>query len=132
MESLNLIKLKQKVIVELENNGTEEQSQKKKIVDGGPIAMIYEPEMGWVPKPKGPNSVYWRRIKREKVSNSPSSKLKSCEKKRSVSNPFQEIDLNAPISKKVKGKELVGKKYESKNNVDGGMVEAMMQPHQAQ
>ena len=30
MESLNLIKLKQKVIVELENNGTEEQSQKKK------------------------------------------------------------------------------------------------------
>ena len=24
--------------------------------------MIYETEMGWVSEPRGPNSVYWRRI----------------------------------------------------------------------
>jgi len=78
------------------------------------------------------NSVYWRRIKREKVNSSPKPKQKSCGKKRSVPNPLQEIDPNAPISKKAKGKEPVGKKYERKENADGGKVEAVVQPHRAQ
>lgn len=47
-------------------------------------------------------------------------------------NPFQEIDPNVLISKKAKGKDPVGKKYENKDNVNGGMVEAAMQPHRAQ
>ena len=119
-------------MTELENNGTKEQSQTNDLEDEGPIAMIYETEMGWVPEPKGPNSVYWRRIKREKVNSSPKPKQKSCGKKRSVPNPLQEIDPNAPISKKAKGKEPVGKKYERKENVDGGKVEAAVQPHRAQ
>lgn len=119
-------------MAELENNGTDEQSQTNGLEDEGPIAMIYEPEMGWVPEPKGPNCVYWRRIKREKVSNSPKPKQKSSRRKRFKPNHLQEIDPNVPISKKAKGKDPVGKKYANKDNVDGGMVEAAMQPHRAQ
>ncbi|XP_030970279.1 uncharacterized protein LOC115990603 [Quercus lobata] len=88
LKSLDVTKPKQKVMTKLENNGTKEQSQTNGLEDEGPIAMIYETEMGWVPETKGPNSVYWRRIKREKVNNSPKPKQKSCGKKRSVPNPL--------------------------------------------
>ena len=34
-------------------------------------------EMGWVKEPNGPNSAYWRRIKRLNKSHSPKSLLKT-------------------------------------------------------
>ena len=58
--------------------------------------------MGWVSEPRGPNSVYWRRIMVEKVNNNPNSNPKSCGWKRYEPNPLQKIDPNAPILMKKK------------------------------
>ena len=70
--------------------------------------MIYETEMGWVSEPRGPNSVYWRMIKVEKVNNNPNSNLESCGRKRYEPNPLQKIDPNAPTFMEKRVSQIVG------------------------
>ena len=53
-------------------------------------------------------SVYWRRIKVEKVNNNPNSNPESCGRKRYDPNPLQKIDPNAPILMKKRVSQIVG------------------------
>lgn len=103
----------------------------------GPIAMVYDCEVGWVPEAPGPNQVYWKRIKRDKTTVGPTIKFDPIGKKRQSPSLTQEVDPNVPHSKKLKeGKQSVkfqkDEACENNTNVDGGVVVAAMQPHRAQ
>lgn len=103
----------------------------------GPIAMIYDCEVGWAPEVPGPNSAYWKRIKRDKPTEGPAIKLDSIGNKRLGPFLLQEIDPNVPHSKKLKEEKqtvkVQGKKTcEYNTNVDGSVVVAVRQPHRAQ
>ena len=106
-------------------------------ISDGPVAMIYDCEVGWAPEAPGPNQVYWKRIKRDKTTVGPTIKFDPIGKKRQGPFLIQEVDPNVPHSKKLKeGKQSVkvqkDETCENNTNVDGGVVVAAMQPHRAQ
>ena len=48
----------------------------------GLVAMLYDCEVGWVPEAPGPNSTYWKQIKREKTKDGPPIKMEPIGTKR--------------------------------------------------
>nr|POE76612.1 hypothetical protein CFP56_15306 [Quercus suber] len=103
----------------------------------GPMAMIYECEVGWVPEAPRPNPAYWKRIKRDKTNDGSSIKLEPIGIKRPGPNPLQALDPNVPHTKKLKENNQRANKQganslESSTNVYGGKVVVAMQPHRAQ
>ena len=44
-------------------------------INDGPIAMIYDYEVGWALEALGPNLAYWKCIKRDKTTDGPTIKF---------------------------------------------------------
>ena len=70
----------------------------------GLVAMLYDCEVGWVPEGPGPNSTYWKQIKREKTKDGPPIKMEPIGTKRPGPSSLQALDLNVPHTKKLKEK----------------------------
>lgn len=68
----------------------------------GPVAMLYECEVGWVPEAPGSNPAFWKRIKREKINDGLPIKLEPIGTKRPGPSLLQALYLNVPHMKKLK------------------------------
>nr|POF20566.1 hypothetical protein CFP56_73345 [Quercus suber] len=100
----------------------------------GPMAMIYDKDLGWVDELIGPKTRYWKRIdrKNEKENTGPFQAIVLSNKKRIGSSPLQELDPNSTLLKRSKGKQKVGQHLRNEHSMDGGVAEAAKQPRLAQ
>ena len=97
----------------------------------GPMAMLYDPEVGWVANKLSPTSGHWKR----KVRAGPDEEMKEVlgpiQRKREGDLILSEIDQNIRVSKRRKceglSKEEIGKECIK----DGGVAMAARQHRQA-
>ena len=97
----------------------------------GPMAMIYNKDLGWVDELIGPKTRYWNALT-EKNNIGPLQAIVSLNKKRIRSSPLQELDPNSIPLKRSKGKQKVGQHQGNERNMDGGVAEVAKQPRPTQ
>ena len=111
----------------------EKSQQNLRTQDDGPMAMIYDTNLGWIDEPPGSTTRYWKRIIRPSENKSPEKTPIIIEdKKRAGPTPLQELDPKSITTKRKKGKQVVAQNEEKHFNMDGGLAEAAMQPRPAQ
>lgn len=79
----------------------------------GPMAMSFDPLVGWVAEKLGPTTKHWKRLARENKNKEPTSAESQITQKRESSTPLRDLDPKARDQKKRKGK---GKKSEEEKH----------------
>ena len=89
----------------------------------GPMAMTFDPLMGWVAEKIGPTTKHWKRLGRRNQNNEPTTDESLIKQKRENSTPLSDLDPNMLEQKRRKGK---GKQSEVAKNEQkvGGVAEA--------
>ena len=101
------------------------------INEEGPMAMSYEPDVGWVANTLGPTSGHWKWRTRVGPDDGMNEELGLIQRKREGSIPLREPDQNINGTKcrkcEVLGKENVGEE----TTKDGGVAVTARQHHPA-
>lgn len=93
----------------------------------GPMAMIYNTNLGWINEPHGPTTRYWKRITRIGENKTPTKTPINIEvKKRADPTLLQELDPNSISMKHNKGKNMVGQNEKKHFNMEGNRAVAVV------
>ena len=94
----------------------------------GPMAMSYEPDVGWVANKLGPTSGHWKRRARVGPDDEMKDELGPIQRKREGSLTLSEIDQNIKGTKRRKGEGL-GKENAGEDFIKDGRVEVATRKH---
>nr|POF02384.1 uncharacterized protein CFP56_77292 [Quercus suber] len=97
----------------------------------GPMAMMYEMEMGWVSEKLGPTSGHWKRRARAAQTKGKEKETSPIQKKRGLSIPLRKLDQNVQVCKRKKVERQGGGDAGKENETVGGVAVAARQHRRA-
>lgn len=96
-----------------------------------PLAMMYDPTVGWVTEKLGPSSKHWKRLARGEKSSESVISLSPIKQKREGPTPLSELDPNVLELKRRRGKTKTKEETKNEQTV-GGVAVVAVQHRQAQ